>query len=1039
MVFTKANRIKKSKSIKFVSQNVRGLKSDARLEELFAYISRLEVFALCVQETWRSDNEILENERCLLVTTGLRRKDIVSKRGSQGVAIALSPDAIAAWRAAGSELHNDIGARVIAIRLLVKDHKDNDVFVFLVSAYAPVSTATDVVWDDYYDKLQTCIGRRRTEDILLIGTDSNSSIGRTIYTADNENISRPVGSNGLNHQNQSGRRFRTFLSLNNLRAATTFFRKKNYGTWQHPRSKKLHQLDHFVTNAEMFKCVRDAGITTPVLDSDHRALKCILRVQFRLKRCTDDRQKLLQLDYSMLTAEETGKQFCEHVRSSLNTTEENCQELNKAIKNAALETLPKKTKPQPGWFKAKESILLPLIEERNAAMSGCYKNKYRFRSQTIKLRSARKKLNRAVAAAKDDWIGEQCKLLNDGTTNTRGTKPAWDAVKKLKAGLSKSRPSSVKRMKKPDGTVCRSPEENADVFKAHFEELFGRLPVCDVSVLDLLEQLPVRDGLDHPPTDKEFEKAVSQLRNTAPGDSGLCAQAYKCLMNMEDTSTILKNIVQHFWLTSVPPEEWETSLLKILPKKGDLSLTGNHRGIMLLEVSYKIVANILKMRLLPIEEELDHESQCGFRPQRGCTDAVYTVKMALKKRREHGLESWVLFLDLVKAFDRVPRDMLWEVLKKFGVPAKVIDLIKSLHQRVKVKFSVDGITHIIYSIVGVKQGDILGPILFTFYVAAIMITWRKVFAGPVCVFRTKPDFVLTGRSYRAYGEEFPLTDSEYADDTAAIFVTRQSVDQDVPLLINHFSRWGMEVHTGDLNKDKNSKTEMLFCSKPPHMYEDPDTYDNANIGNINLGEGRYIPIVASFIYLGSVMARDCTDILDVRNRIEKAGEAFGAIRKNVLSSTRVSNTSKKFVYMCIILAILLYGSEMWCLTEALLHELRCFHARCVRSMCRVTRWHTRLHRISTEELLNRLNLDSIDTYINRRQLRWAGHVARMPTTRLPRKMLSSWVRNKRPCGAPRFTYGRTLKKALRKANLDVNNWHEMAENKMKWRNMIKEL
>ena len=129
-------------------------------------------------------------------------------------------------------------------------------------------------------------------------------------------------------------------------------------------------------------------------------------------------------------------------------------------------------------------------------------------------------------------------------------------------------------------------------------------------------------------------------------------------MDNEETRTLLKNIVLDFWETSITVEEWETGLLKILPKKGDLGLAGNHRGIMLLEVSYKIVANILKMRLLPIEEDLDHESQCGFRPQRGCTDAVYTLKMALKKRREHGLESWVLFLDLVKAFDRVPREAL---------------------------------------------------------------------------------------------------------------------------------------------------------------------------------------------------------------------------------------------------------------------------------------------------------------------------------------------------------------------------------------------
>ena len=67
----------------------------------------------------------------------------------------------------------------------------------------------------------------------------------------------------------------------------------------------------------------------------------------------------------------------------------------------------------------------------------------------------------------------------------------------------------------------------------------------------------------------------------------------------------------------------------------------------------------------------------------------------------------------------------------------------------------------------------------------------------------------------------------------------------------------------------------------------------------------YIPIVASFIYLGNVIARYYTDTLDILIRIEKDGEAFGSVRKNILSST-MSNTSKKFVYCCIILTILLY-------------------------------------------------------------------------------------------------------------------------------------
>ena len=78
-------------------------------------------------------------------------------------------------------------------------------------------------------------------------------------------------------------------------------------------------------------------------------------------------------------------------------------------------------------------------------------------------------------------------------------------------------------------------------------------------------------------------------------------------------------------------------------------------------------------------------------------------------------------------------------------------------------------------------------------------------------------------------------------------------------------------------------------------------------------------------------------------------------------------------------------------------------------MCRVNLLHVRKHRISTESLLERLDLKSIDCYITRRQLAcWAGHVARMSFDRLPRKMLSYWVASKRPKGAPKFTYGRGL-------------------------------
>ena len=72
--------------------------------------------------------------------------------------------------------NNDFGSR-IAIRLLLKDIHNKDVCVFLVSEYAPVGNVPNDVCIEYLDKLTAYIKRKRKSDILIIGTDANSSMG----------------------------------------------------------------------------------------------------------------------------------------------------------------------------------------------------------------------------------------------------------------------------------------------------------------------------------------------------------------------------------------------------------------------------------------------------------------------------------------------------------------------------------------------------------------------------------------------------------------------------------------------------------------------------------------------------------------------------------------------------------------------------------------------------------------------------------------------------------------------------------------------
>ena len=190
-----------------------------------------------------------------------------SGRGSAGVALVLSRSATAAWQAAGTVVHADFGPRVIAAPLLATDPQTRrPLGVYLMSTYAPTSDASAMEWDTYYSAFAAAIARMPRGYVLVVCTDANASIGRgtldlssnlaaTALSARND----VVGPFGLDHINASGHRLRSFLELHQLASLASFFRKPHYGTWLHPRSKRLHQLDHIFTSRHDVFRFTDAG------------------------------------------------------------------------------------------------------------------------------------------------------------------------------------------------------------------------------------------------------------------------------------------------------------------------------------------------------------------------------------------------------------------------------------------------------------------------------------------------------------------------------------------------------------------------------------------------------------------------------------------------------------------------------------------------------------------------------------------------------------------------------------------------------------
>ena len=128
-----------------------------------------------------------------------------------------------------------------------------------------------------------------------------------------------------------------------------------------------------------------------------------------------------------------------------------------------------------------------------------------------------------------------------------------------------------------------------------------------------------------------------------------------------------------------------------VPKKGDLSLCDNWRGISLLDVVVKVLAKEIQQRLQAVVEEVVADSECGFRCNRGCVDMIFCVCQLIEKTIEHGTKAFILYIDLKKVYDLVPRAAMWLVLAKYGVPDVVICLIRSLHGNMLAGISLGGI------------------------------------------------------------------------------------------------------------------------------------------------------------------------------------------------------------------------------------------------------------------------------------------------------------------------------------------------------------
>ena len=190
-----------------------------------------------------------------------------------------------------------------------------------------------------------------------------------------------------------------------------------------------------------------------------------------------------------------------------------------------------------------------------------------------------------------------------------------------------------------------------------------------------------------------------------------------------------------------------------------------------------------------------------------------------------------------------------------------------------------------------------------------------------------------------------------------------------------------------------TKTEVVYQPALGKPYKEP---------TITV-KGQILQMVFKFTYLGSILSR--VEHIDDARKIYKA-----------------------VVYKAVVLPTLVYSCETWTVYQRHAKRLNHFHTSCLRKLLKI-KWQDR---IPDTEVLKRAGMQSVHTLLKLAQLRWTGHVTRMPEERLPKKILYGELEmGNRSHGGQKKRYKDTLKASLKDFNIPTESWEQIAQERAK--------